>query len=81
MLAALFSLFCIEMWLNSKTGGHDHGGATGQSLNNVRPPMMPDGNSGERGISLPKNNGIRSSSSQETLTNGGTEEKVGYKTQ
>lgn len=32
MMAALFVLFCIEMWLNSKTGGHSHGGATGQDI-------------------------------------------------
>jgi solute carrier family 39 (zinc transporter), member 1/2/3 len=29
MMASLFSLFVIEMWLNSKMGGHSHGGAKG----------------------------------------------------
>jgi zinc transporter 1/2/3 len=29
MMAAMFSLFVIEMWLNSKTGGHSHGGPMG----------------------------------------------------
>ncbi|KAH8205386.1 hypothetical protein TruAng_000465 [Truncatella angustata] len=29
MMASLFSLFVIELWLNSKMGGHSHGGAKG----------------------------------------------------
>jgi solute carrier family 39 (zinc transporter), member 1/2/3 len=29
MMASLFALFVIEMWLNSKMGGHSHGGAKG----------------------------------------------------
>jgi hypothetical protein len=29
-MAALFALFTIEMYLKAKTGGHSHGGATGQ---------------------------------------------------
>lgn len=29
MMAALFLLFVVEMWLNAKTGGHTHGSATG----------------------------------------------------
>ncbi|KAK2612272.1 hypothetical protein QQS21_001698 [Conoideocrella luteorostrata] len=29
MMGSLFVLFVIEMWLNSKTGGHSHGGPTG----------------------------------------------------
>ncbi|ODH15001.1 hypothetical protein ACO22_06485 [Paracoccidioides brasiliensis] len=32
MLAALLSLFCIELWMNTKIGGHSHGGATGQDI-------------------------------------------------
>ncbi|KAH7305698.1 zinc-regulated transporter 2 [Rhexocercosporidium sp. MPI-PUGE-AT-0058] len=32
MMAALFALFVIEMVLKSKTGGHSHGGPTGQGL-------------------------------------------------
>lgn len=29
MMGAMFALFTIEMWLNSKTGGHSHGGPMG----------------------------------------------------
>ncbi|PHH75463.1 hypothetical protein CDD82_4439 [Ophiocordyceps australis] len=29
MMASLFALFVVEMWLNAKTGGHSHGGPTG----------------------------------------------------
>lgn len=29
MMASLFSLFVIELWLNEKMGGHSHGGAKG----------------------------------------------------
>ncbi|KAK3402214.1 Zinc/iron permease [Sordaria brevicollis] len=29
MMGSMFVLFVIEMWLNSKTGGHSHGGPTG----------------------------------------------------
>ncbi|KAI0413161.1 Fe transport protein 3 [Xylaria grammica] len=29
MMASLFSLFVIEMWMNNKMGGHSHGGARG----------------------------------------------------
>jgi len=32
MMASLFSLFVIEMVLKSKTGGHSHGGPTGERL-------------------------------------------------
>jgi solute carrier family 39 (zinc transporter), member 1/2/3 len=32
MMAAVFVLFLIEMWLNAKTGGHSHGGAKGEGL-------------------------------------------------
>ena len=32
MMASLFALFVVEMWLHSKTGGHSHGGATGQEF-------------------------------------------------
>ncbi|KAG8410793.1 hypothetical protein J3458_016882 [Metarhizium acridum] len=32
MMGSLFVLFVIEMWLNSKTGGHSHGGPTGAGL-------------------------------------------------
>ncbi|KAI3321366.1 Zinc/iron permease [Xylariaceae sp. AK1471] len=29
MMASLFTLFVIEMWMNNKMGGHSHGGARG----------------------------------------------------
>jgi len=29
MMASMFCLFVIEMWLNAKTGGHSHGGPMG----------------------------------------------------
>ncbi|KAJ4293948.1 hypothetical protein N0V88_005462 [Collariella sp. IMI 366227] len=29
MMGAMFCLFVVEMWLNSKTGGHSHGGPMG----------------------------------------------------
>ncbi|PGH18108.1 hypothetical protein AJ79_00736 [Helicocarpus griseus UAMH5409] len=57
MLAALLSLFCIELWMNSKIGSHSHGGATGEDI-------YHDGN-GSRGghvsrdgISWPKENKV-----------------------
>ena len=31
-MAALLALFAIELILKSKTGGHSHGGPTGQSV-------------------------------------------------
>jgi zinc transporter 1/2/3 len=32
MMGSLFLLFVIEMWLNAKTGGHTHGGSTGEAF-------------------------------------------------
>jgi zinc transporter 1/2/3 len=32
MMASLFLLFVVELWLNEKTGGHSHGGATGEDF-------------------------------------------------
>lgn len=32
MMMSLFGLFVMEMWLNSKTGGHTHGGPTGNRI-------------------------------------------------
>ncbi|KAL2075115.1 hypothetical protein VTL71DRAFT_57 [Oculimacula yallundae] len=37
MMAALFALFVIEMYLKAKTGGHSHGGPTGQGLDSHAP--------------------------------------------
>ncbi|KAF2710814.1 Zinc/iron permease [Pleomassaria siparia CBS 279.74] len=38
MMASLFALFLIEMWLNAKTGGHSHGGSTGEQFGADRGP-------------------------------------------
>jgi solute carrier family 39 (zinc transporter), member 1/2/3 len=32
MMASMFALFVIEMYLNAKTGGHSHGGPTGSNF-------------------------------------------------
>lgn len=41
-LGSLFTLFAIEMYLHRKTGGHDHGGATAEHLNNaIHNPQVP----------------------------------------
>jgi solute carrier family 39 (zinc transporter), member 1/2/3 len=32
MMGSLFVLFVVEMWLNTKTGGHSHGSATGEEF-------------------------------------------------
>ncbi|KAI5789033.1 Fe transporter [Geopyxis carbonaria] len=39
MMTSMLLLFCIELWLHGKTGGHSHGGATGENLlNHAAPP-------------------------------------------
>ncbi|RYP31526.1 hypothetical protein DL768_011172 [Monosporascus sp. mg162] len=38
MMAALFVLFVIEMWMNNKIGGHSHGGAKGFESSQAAPP-------------------------------------------
>ncbi|KAF2104132.1 Zinc/iron permease [Rhizodiscina lignyota] len=42
-LGSLFSLFAIEMYLHTKVGGHDHGGATADRLNDTMrvPAQIP----------------------------------------
>ncbi|KAJ9165608.1 Zinc/iron permease [Coniochaeta hoffmannii] len=42
MMASMFCLFVIEMWLNGKTGGHSHGGPMGieSGPHEVTGPMM-----------------------------------------
>ncbi|KAK5625881.1 hypothetical protein RRF57_001597 [Xylaria bambusicola] len=46
MMASLFSLFVIEMWMNNKMGGHSHGGARGfeettdTSTENITAPSL-----------------------------------------
>lgn len=37
MMVSMFILFVIEMWLTSKTGGHSHGGPTGNNFQQRRP--------------------------------------------
>ncbi|KAL2266070.1 hypothetical protein VTJ83DRAFT_5422 [Remersonia thermophila] len=53
MMAAMFALFLIEMWLNTKMGGHSHGGPMGfeehshaQPNFNAPPPMPAPANRG-----------------------------------
>ncbi|KAH8701195.1 Zinc/iron permease [Phaeosphaeriaceae sp. PMI808] len=61
MMAALFLLFVVEMWLNAKTGGHTHGSATGAEFAGGPPPA---------GIQAAFNNPIRrvdSYDSQKTM--------------
>ncbi|KAF9876256.1 fe(2+) transport protein 3 [Colletotrichum karsti] len=49
MMASMFMLFVIEMWINSKVGGHSHGGPTGDVMHDhgghnrgaVAPPRPP----------------------------------------
>ncbi|KAH7240851.1 Zinc/iron permease [Fusarium redolens] len=38
MMAAMFLLFMVELYLNAKTGGHSHGGPTGTTVTVVQPP-------------------------------------------
>ena len=37
-MASLFALFAIEVYLKSKTGGHSHGGPTGEGLSKQGAP-------------------------------------------
>jgi len=44
MMGSLFCLFIIEMYMNAKTGGHSHGGPTGEApvpMNMGSPPRPP----------------------------------------
>ncbi|KAI0113381.1 Zinc/iron permease [Daldinia grandis] len=41
MMASLFILFVIEMWMNNKMGGHSHGGAAGFEQNAPAPIVVP----------------------------------------
>ncbi|KAI1090444.1 Zinc/iron permease [Rostrohypoxylon terebratum] len=53
MMASLFCLFIVEMWMNNKMGGHSHGGATGFEAHApapvapARPQRFPGRNSFE----------------------------------
>ncbi|EFQ30250.1 ZIP Zinc transporter [Colletotrichum graminicola M1.001] len=37
MMGSMFILFCIEMWINAKIGGHSHGGPTGDVMHSHGP--------------------------------------------
>ncbi|EMD59892.1 hypothetical protein GGP41_008976 [Bipolaris sorokiniana] len=52
MMGSLFVLFVVEMWLHEKTGGHSHGGATGEAFN-------AGGHGSAAGIQANFNNPIR----------------------
>lgn len=45
MMGSMFILFIIEMYLNAKTGGHSHGGPTGESIiqhhDHIHPQTTP----------------------------------------
>ncbi|KAI1802011.1 Zinc/iron permease [Daldinia bambusicola] len=41
MMASLFILFIIEMWMNNKMGGHSHGGAAGFEHHAPPPVVVP----------------------------------------
>jgi len=41
MMASMFSLFVVEMYLNAKTGGHSHGGPTGFEMHGHTAPHRP----------------------------------------
>lgn len=72
MMGSLFLLFVVEMWLNAKTGGHTHGGATGEEFAGGAPPT---------GIQAAFNNPIRrvkSYDSQKTML-AQRDEKQGWK--
>ena len=73
-MASLFLLFVMEMWLNSKTGGHTHGGSTGEEFSGGPSPA---------GIQAAFNNPIRrveSYDSQKTVMAAG-DEKRGWQEQ
>ncbi|EER24916.1 hypothetical protein D8B26_007489 [Coccidioides posadasii str. Silveira] len=74
MLGSLFALFALEMYLNAKTGGHSHGGATGESINR---PHQHHHNAQTRNneISWPKENKVMSDASSDDWY----EEKAAYK--
>ncbi|KAF5003113.1 hypothetical protein FDECE_10329 [Fusarium decemcellulare] len=41
MMASMFLLFIVELYLNAKTGGHSHGGPTGENFDHGHPPPRP----------------------------------------
>lgn len=58
MMGSLFVLFVIEMWLNSVTGGHSHGSATGEEFAGGAAP----------GIQAAFNNPLRRADSYDSQT-------------
>lgn len=72
MMASLFALFLVEMWLNAKTGGHTHGGATGEEFG---------ANRGAPGVQEAFNNPIRRVQSYDSeMTMANRDEKKGWVT-
>ncbi|KAH9878717.1 hypothetical protein IAQ61_001991 [Plenodomus lingam] len=61
MMGSLFILFVIEMWLNSKTGGHSHGGATGAEFSGGPRPVQH-----VQGVEAAFNNPIRRTESYDS---------------
>ncbi|KAK3332152.1 Zinc/iron permease [Cercophora scortea] len=54
MMGSMFILFVIEMWLNGKTGGHSHGGATGYDSHSAHGPAATAAAMTAAAIGLPR---------------------------
>lgn len=79
MLGSLFALFALEMYLNEKTGGHSHGGATGESLNHHHhfPQNAP---AGRNDISWPRENKVMNEKAlSDTSSDDWYDERAAYK--
>jgi 3-hydroxymyristoyl/3-hydroxydecanoyl-(acyl carrier protein) dehydratase len=72
MMAALFCLFVVEMWLNAKTGGHTHGSATGEEFGANR------GAAPVAGIQDAFNNPLRRTNSYDSQMTMVRDEKKGW---
>ncbi|ETS78355.1 hypothetical protein PFICI_10417 [Pestalotiopsis fici W106-1] len=62
MMASLFSLFVIELWMNEKMGGHSHGGAKGFEAS-----MTPEQMARMAGINAPPRPPRASQDSYDTI--------------
>ncbi|KAF7536839.1 hypothetical protein G7054_g4249 [Neopestalotiopsis clavispora] len=62
MMASLFSLFVIELWMNEKMGGHSHGGAKGFEAS-----MTPEQMAKMAGLSAPPRPPRASQDSYDTI--------------
>lgn len=77
MMGSMFILFVIEMWLNSKTGGHSHGGPTGfdnhshsgNALAAAQAPFNP------HGAARPQH---RRTNTEDTLFESSNDEDINY---